>query len=189
MIADVELDGKINSDQINSFLKKIPTEPGTLSSSPQFQNSKSTSLKRTDIEQIFDKIHGTNKEPTARVIPIRPRLPTGHPRIVTPHGGFDGLVPPNAIKSFGQSIISQTVRKPDGTYETRRIVRDSEGNTKTTITRTIDGKTETITSYGNDTNAATRESVLEAAKVQTIVTLDQNLMATREGYLLPKNLC
>lgn len=190
IVADIELDGKINTEQIESFMKRLPTEPGALSSSPRFLNADVT-IKRTDVEKIFDKIHGTTYEAPApvRVAPIHPRLPHGHPRIVTPHGGFNGLVPNPSIKSFGQSIISQTIRKPDGTYETRRMVRDPDGNTKTTVTRTIDGKTETVTSYGNDANAATRESVLEASKIPTIVELDQNFSVTREGYMFPKNLC
>lgn len=186
MMADIELDGKINTEQIESLIKKIPTEPGALSSSPSFRNS-SVTPKRTDEEKIFDKIHGSTPESPVRAAPVHPRLP--HPRIATPHG-FSGLGANANMKSFGQSIISQTIRKPDGSYETRRMVRDTDGNTKTTVTRTIDGKTETVTSYGpNDPSAATRESVLEASKVQTIVDLDQNYSVTREGYMLPKNFC
>lgn len=138
-------------------------------------------IKRTEAETIMDRIHGTqlkDDEP-----PIRRRQITK-----TPHNGaFEGTF--QGPKIFGQSIISQSIRKPDGTMETKRIVRDSEGNTKTTLTRTVNGKTETTTTIENDGNL--KKKMIEPRGFETgfnILNLDRNMFVTRAGYTLPKNL-
>ncbi|CAD7000000.1 unnamed protein product [Ceratitis capitata] len=82
------------------------------------------------------------------------------PRGPTPFGGgvFEGTYQHEQLIFFSiadvgqnvsQSIMSKTIRKPDGSYETTKITKDSQGNTTTTVTRTVDGKSETITTYDN----------------------------------------
>ncbi|XP_015603977.1 HCLS1-associated protein X-1 [Cephus cinctus] len=48
------------------------------------------------------------------------------------------------IQSFGKSIITRSIRRPDGTMEQHRTVKDSEGNEETTVTRQIGDKTHTV---------------------------------------------
>lgn len=141
-----------------------------------------TKLKRTEEETIMDRIHGTQwKEDEP---PIRRRQSTKVPH--NGAGAFEGTF--QGPKIFGQSIISQSIRKPDGTLETRRVVRDSDGNTKTTLTRTVNGKTETTTSIENGGNL---KKVIEPRGFETgfnILNLDRNMFVTKAGYTLPKNL-
>lgn len=88
---------------------------------------------------------------------------------------------------FGQSIINQTVRKPDGSTETKQIIRDSSGNVKTTITRTKDGHTETVTSYGKPGE----DGMLKAPKIDdgdSGYWMDKNIFVNKNGYALPMNL-
>lgn len=135
----------------------------------------------------MDRIHGTHHEPQP-LVKARPRRRV----IASPHHIPNGVFDGNGPRIFGQSIISQSVRRPDGSIETRRTVRDADGMTKTTITRTENGKTvQQITTYGGDTNAAT--SVAEskrsaAAAEEFIVELDKNLTMSSDGYSVPRNL-
>lgn len=139
-------------------------------------------IKRTEEETIMDRIHGNQLKEVEP--PIRRRQITKNPH--NGAGAFEGTF--QGPKMFGQSIISQSIRKPDGTLETRRIVRDSEGNTKTTVSRTVDGKTETTTSIEND---GTMKKIVEPRGFENgfnILKLDRNMLVTKAGYTLPKNL-
>lgn len=147
---------------------------------PTIKKSEIKIKKRTDDEIIMDRIHGTQLKEDEP--PIRRRQITKNPH----NGVFEGTF--QGPKIFGQSIISQSIRKPDGTLETRRIVRDSEGNTKTTVTRMVNGKTETTTSIENGGNL---KKIIEPRGFETgfnILNLDRNMFVTRAGYTLPKNL-
>ena len=64
--------------------------------------------KRSEGEKVMDKIHGIVEEDTA---PARtPRRRSNQPRY---HEGiFEGTF--QGPRMFGQSVISQTIRKPDG---------------------------------------------------------------------------
>ncbi|XP_034952117.1 HCLS1-associated protein X-1 [Chelonus insularis] len=55
-------------------------------------------------------------------------------------------VPQNKFNfhSFGQSIVSQTVRRPDGSIEEKKTVTDSQGNAETTVRRKIGDKIYTV---------------------------------------------
>lgn len=95
---------------------------------------------------------------------------------------------------FSQSVMTKTIRKPDGTSETTKITQDSQGNKTTTITRTINGKTETITTYdgaaggggvgGNQQLPLQKHSDKDEVKVYS----DRNVYVSKEGYALPRNL-
>lgn len=90
---------------------------------------------------------------------------------------------------FGQSIINQTIRKPDGSTETKQIIRDSSGNVKTTITRTKDGKSETITSYGKPGEGGMLKSPrMTEGDTGTGFWMDKNIFVNKNGYALPMNL-
>lgn len=51
---------------------------------------------------------------------------------------------PFFFQSFGQSISTKIIRKPDGSVEQHRTVRDSEGNEETTITQQFGDNTRTV---------------------------------------------
>ncbi|XP_012255038.2 HCLS1-associated protein X-1-like [Athalia rosae] len=51
---------------------------------------------------------------------------------------------PFVFHSFGQSVSTKIIRKPDGTIEQYRTVKDSNGNEETTITHQIGDKTRTV---------------------------------------------
>lgn len=64
----------------------------------------------------------------------------------------DGVVSPYQrkpilpqIRSFGQSMSSKTIRRPDGTTEIHKTVRDSSGNEETVVTRQMGDKQYTVT--------------------------------------------
>jgi hypothetical protein len=62
---------------------------------------------RTDDEIIMDRLQGKNDEDSVAVAKQKRNSPTA-----TPNGVFGGSF--QGPKMFGQSIISQTVRRPDG---------------------------------------------------------------------------
>ncbi|XP_065353559.1 uncharacterized protein LOC135948268 isoform X2 [Cloeon dipterum] len=57
-----------------------------------------------------------------------------HPRHETPN--FFQL-PPD-FKSFSRSVSIQTSQRPDGVWETRKVVRDEHGNEQVTVTEQLD---------------------------------------------------
>lgn len=95
---------------------------------------------------------------------------------------------------FSQSVMTKTVRKPDGSYETTKVTQDSKGNKVTTVTRNVNGKTETITTYGDgaqlqakaslDTMPEGQQQQQQTAQVYS----DRNVYVSKEGYALPRNL-
>lgn len=94
-------------------------------------------------------------------------------------------------KMFSQSVMTKTIRKPDGTYETTKITQDSQGNKTTTVTRTVDGKTETITTYNGAAGGAneTYHTQKKQADYQSSqIFSDRNVYVSKEGYALPRNL-
>lgn len=140
------------------------------------------SEKRTDEQQVMDRIHDTFQEVVVQPRPRRRVIQSPHH---IPNGVFDG----NGPRVFGQSIISQTIRKPDGTVETRRTVRDSDGHTKTTVMRSENGQVKKITTYSDDIAVKEREvNRFEATQDDSIIQLDRNLYLNRNGYSLPRNL-
>lgn len=83
--------------------------------------------------------------------------------------------------------MSKTIRKPDGSYETTKVTKDSQGNTTTTITRTIDGKSETITTYDNAGGSGVIKQK-EGGIAKSEEYSDRNIYVTKEGYAVPRNL-
>lgn len=203
-LLDTDLDGEIFPDQLHTLLQRISPELKELLPKKQQLNAPTQfkpKFKQTDEQKILDWIHGYQESDP--LPPVRPRVSRKMPPQRFHDGIFEGTF--QGPRMFGQSIISQTIRKPDGTYETRKTVRDSEGHTKTTITRsTKDGKKETMTTYGDEgglTAPTTRpffENVLPDAggnisdSVATgLLDMDQGCrkhLYSKNGYVLPKNL-
>lgn len=172
---DRDLDDKAYSDQLKTLLDRI---------APENQQNKLDKVpeKRTEEQQVMDRIHDTLKEAVVQPRPRRRVVQSPHH---LPNGVFDG----NGPRVFGQSIISQTIRRPDGTVETRRTIRDSDGHTKTTITRSENGEVKKITTYSDDIAVKERDvAKFEVARDDSIIPLDRNLYLTRDGYTMPRNL-
>lgn len=197
---DTDLDGEIYADQLHSLLQRISPEIESLipkKFTPMLkkqctQTEAQRNIKRTDEEIIWDRIHGTDLLADEIVLPNRRQQGL---KKIPPRGGiFEGAF--QGPKIFRQSIMTQTIRKPNGTYETRRVVRDADGTTNTTITRsTTDGKTETITSSSND-NIMGKERLMmpdepDAAGGNNnyISSInDRNIYVTKAGYAMPMNI-
>ncbi|XP_053694652.1 uncharacterized protein LOC128742343 [Sabethes cyaneus] len=203
-LVDTDLDGEIYPEQLHTLLQRIspdlkellPKKRDAQDSSPSKAKPKP---KLTDEQKFMDWIHGYKESD-----PLPSIFSRGSRRVPSQrfHDGiFEGTF--QGPRMFGQSIISQTIRKPDGTYETRKTVRDSEGHTKTTITRsTKDGQKETITTYGDDGGPAAIKPFFEGTIVpsdsdkkdsfaQALLGSDSNCskhLYSKNGYVLPKNL-
>lgn len=140
-------------------------------------------VKRTDEETIWDRIHGTfvdakKPNPPKRNQQLLKKLP--HPRGGVFEGAFQGP------KVFRQSVMTQVIRKPDGSSETRRTVRDADGNENTTVvTRTGDGKVET-SNYPGDGQKVKKPLVEENNGFSSLLSCDRNTFVTKEGYAIPK---
>lgn len=186
---DTDLDGKAYSDQLKTLLDRIA--PDKSQKTPSKEN-----VKRTDEQQVMDYIHDTVQAPP--VVPPRPRSssassalrrPKTHPG-VPQQGIFDG----NSPRVFGQSIISQTIRKPDGSYETKRTIRDSNGEVKTTIIRSENGNVQRITTFSDDKGNSllppkdtTKRDPNESTD-EPLVNLDRTMYLHKDGYTMPRNL-
>ncbi|XP_059617947.1 uncharacterized protein LOC132262636 [Phlebotomus argentipes] len=131
----------------------------------------------TDEETIMARIHGTEPKEEESRKPTRPRYV---PKMTPMHPNFESSVPIPGAKIFGQSIMTETVRKPDGSVESRRVVRDMDGNVKTTISRTVDGETKTVTTFSGKEQ--------ESEKRSEDSVLDSNFFLSPSGYTLPRNL-
>ncbi|KAH8341510.1 hypothetical protein KR059_008801 [Drosophila kikkawai] len=211
MSLDTDLDGEIYADQLHSLIQRLnpeeKVEPGDLGTTnilPSNQSVLRKSCQRaklTDEEIIMGRIHGTiapngenkscarpsrppmNNKPDI-MTPMTPMLPRSG---MTPFGGvFDGNY--QGPKMFSQSVMSKTVRKPDGSYETTKVTQDSSGHKTTTVTRVIDGRKETIVTHdgGNSPGEAQRSQQREEVALQR--DGDRNIFVTKEGYAMPRNL-
>ncbi|PSN45547.1 hypothetical protein C0J52_05781 [Blattella germanica] len=61
------------------------------------------------------------------------------------HRSLVPAVPGMQSRIFGKSVTSKTIRKPDGSLEIHRTVRDSQGNEETTVTRQMGDQSYTVT--------------------------------------------
>lgn len=189
---DTDLDGEIYADQLHSLMQRLSPDTKNILPRNDKPNLKKIKQKLSDEEKIMGIIHGSiiDEDDRDRIFNRKDIL---IPKMPSHFGGvFEGTY--QGPKMFGQSVITQTLRKPDGTYETKRVVKDSDGNIKTTITRTKEGKSETITSYGNenDKNKNDRSSSSSTTMIHgnndNILPSDRNIYLSKKGYALPKNL-
>lgn len=178
---DTDLDDEIYADQLHSLLQRISPELEKSSNMKTFVDG-TKKTKKTDEETIWDRIHGTFVEdskpsPQRRNQQLLKKLP--HPRGGVFEGAFQGP------KVFRQSVMTQVVRKPDGSTETCRTVRDAEGNENTTVTkRTSDGKVETFSYPGN--GKMVQKPLIEPGRIPSLFSCDRNVFVTKDGYAIPK---
>ncbi|KAI8125067.1 hypothetical protein FF38_05827 [Lucilia cuprina] len=218
---DTDLDGEIFPEQLHSLIQRFANGEGEVikhipeseaqgnilpRNDNKFSRNWKTKPKLSDEEIIMGKIHGTlideDKELRKRPAPPSMIPRGGRPDIMTPMtpmmprgsfggGAFDGNY--QGPKMFSQSVMTKTIRKPDGTYETTKVTQDSQGNKTTTVTRTVDGKTETITTYDGAAGGGTagHNQMLQRHadnKPEAQVYSDRNVYVSKEGYALPRNL-
>lgn len=192
---DTDLDGEIYADQLHSLLQRISPEMEAMV--PKLKavlKNKGTNsvgavsaapMKRSDEETIWDRIHGTYTESA-----VAPPANKARPPIVgkqpSRSGVFEGAF--QGPKVFRQSIMTQIVRKPDGSYETKRTVLDANGHTNTVVTRTTsDGRSETLSSSTDGSNSTGSQPMLPAGDYG-IKMPDRNIYVTKDGYAMPKNI-
>lgn len=202
-LLDTDLDGEIYADQLHSLLQRISPEMEALMSRLPTGNDKVIAAplkpidaaKRTDEETIWDRIHGTFVATADSAGSGKAGVKKLQPRIGGGGGGvFEGVF--QGPKVFRQSVMTQMVRKPDGSYESRRTVLDADGRTSTTVTRTTaDGRTETITSDGCGSGgggggggAGGGSIFYEGSGTGGMNAIDRNIYVTKEGYAMPKNI-
>ncbi|XP_041776612.1 uncharacterized protein LOC121596067 [Anopheles merus] len=211
---DTDLDGEIYADQLHSLLQRITPDMKELMLKKRMERNETVGAssaaarrKPTDDEKVMDLIHGITEQrnhPTGGTV-SKPAMKSRN------HGGLGQRFPEGGLfegafqgpRMFGQSIISQTIRRPDGSYETRRTVRDSEGNTQTTVTlSTKDGRKETVTTYDDDAAFGGMKRNGSAngggggghqrgdAELPTgaLLAMDGKFGLNNNGYVLPKNL-
>ena len=180
---DQDLDGQIYADQLDTLLKRISPEftPNSSSAPQDAAANQKKKFKQSDEDKIMDIIHGTYRE---EIVPVKPRKRQVQkvPAMQSPHHfglpPFD--LPPTGSRTWGKTVIS--IRKPDGTYETRKTERSPDGQTTTTITKTdTDGTKSTQTFMGEGGKAQAAQKSAEAGANYN----ERNLLTTSEGYKIP----
>jgi hypothetical protein len=157
---DTDLDDQIYADQLDALLKRVsPDFKGILPEDKPMSPKKK--LRLTDEQKIMDMIHGTFKE---EVFVPRPRAKKPQPR-KTPSFNFDGSpLPPAGRTTWGRTIIS--IRKPDGTFETRKTERNSDGSVVTTITKTDKNGTKLTETFDSSQGAQGSQETKKFPAVQ-----------------------
>lgn len=173
------MDG-IYRDQLDALLKQVsPDFRGILpDSNPSTPKKK---LVLTDEQKVFDKLHGTYQDPN----PYTPRpRPKKIPQRKVPSFNFDGTpIPPVTSKSWGKTIIS--VRRPDGTFETRKTERNGDGSVITTITKTgADGRQVTQT-FNSDSKAIKPLPAATTTEMETGRYDPEKNLRDCDGYKVP----
>lgn len=189
---DYDLDDKY-ADQLDSLLKRITPDlmiKDDAIVSPEII-VQHPARKLTDEEKIMDKIHGTFKE-EVRIPVVRPnRKGQIQKAPLTPHHHFGALTPFNEQpsssnsqnKSWGKTVIS--IRKSDGTHETQKIERSSDGQVKTTITKTdAEGNKSTQTFLGDKEQLKT-SSEKKVTNSQQMIPHEERNLINHNGYKIP----
>ncbi|KAH8402976.1 hypothetical protein KR222_001988 [Zaprionus bogoriensis] len=204
---DTDLDGEIYPDQLFSLIQRMDPEAGQVQDNILRSNQRGLGkrlprVRLSDEELIMGQIHGTlnsdgeqlrpNVMRPAR--PPSPSPPSGKPNIMTPMtpfggagagGVFDGSY--QGPKMFSQSVMTKTVRKPDGSYETTKVTQDSSGQKTTTVTRMVDGRKETVVTH-DGIRAAGATGAGAGAGAEAAGVANRNIFVTKEGYAMPRNL-
>ncbi|XP_011314801.1 HCLS1-associated protein X-1 [Fopius arisanus] len=81
---------------------------------------------------------------------------------------------PFKFRSFGQSIVSQTIRRPDGSIEERRTTKDNEGNSETIVKHRMGEKIHTVVIKKDKDGVETQTENFENMDPNELNTLDKN---------------
>lgn len=171
---DQDSDGQLYAAQLDTLLKRISPEFMPKESAPRTPGQKK--VKQPDEEKIMDIIHGTFQED---IVPTKPRKRLVQKVPATPHH-FGGLppfdLPPSSSRTWGKTVIS--IRKQDGSYETRKMERSPDGQTRTTMTKTDSNGTSSTQSFTGT------EQVVEQQKMGSASYNDRNMIKCN-GYTIP----
>lgn len=195
---DSDLDDKVYGEQLDALLKRI--SPDLMIKDDEVKNKteiivQQPSRKLTDEEIIMDKIHGTFKEEVRTPATRSNRKGNIQKAPISPHHHFGALPPfhefppsatqPNgANKSWNKTVIS--IRKSDGTYETRKLERSTDGVLRTTITKTdVDGNKSTQTFIGNDNDQSEKKVINSTPSKVEIVPHEERNFINQDGYKIP----
>lgn len=180
---DTDLDDKVYADQLDSLLKRF--SPDLMLKDEQKMVVQQPTRKLTDEEIVMDKIHGTHRE-IEKIYPKRPaKKGQVHKAPMSPHH-FGALppfheFPPNQGRTWGKTVIS--IRKPDGSSETRRMERTPEGSMKTTITKTdSEGQSSTQTFMGDGQIAGSERKILSSDEPKNF---EERNLINFNGYKIP----
>lgn len=177
---DQDLDGQLYAEQLDTLLKRISPDatPKNLIA-PKFTPAP-RKVKISDEDKIMDIIHGTFKE---EVVPVKPRRRHVQKIPASPHhfGGMPPFdLPPSSGRTWGRTVIS--IRKQDGSCETRKMERTADGQTKTTITKTdSDGSSSTRTFMGDEK----QETIKAKATPAVIENHAERHLLMIDGYKVP----
>jgi hypothetical protein len=180
---DTDLDDQIYAEQLDALLKRISPDfkevlPEEKASTPKKK------LRLTDEQKIMDMIHGTFKE---EVFTPRPRAKKLPPARKTPHFNFDGTpIPPHASRTWGRTVIS--IRRPDGTFETRKTERNSDGSVVTTITKTERDGTQSTETFNSGNKKHQQDIQVQPPTQATIDETEYNPeknLRIFNGYKIP----
>lgn len=190
---------RIYPDQLFSLIQRMDPEVGAqdnniLRSNQRGLGKRTPRVRLSDEEQIMGRIHGTlsaDGEIKPNIMrPARPPAspPSGKPNIMTPMTPFGSVFDGSyqGPKMFSQSVMTKTVRKPDGSYETTKVTQDSSGQKTTTVTRMVDGRQETVVTH--DGARAGAGAGAGAAASTPAGVANRNIYVTKEGYAMPRNL-
>lgn len=144
---DQDLDGKLYAEQLDTLLKRISPglAPQNVGPTPPVVQKKAKIL---DADKILDIIHGTFKE---EITLVKPRKRQVQKVPSSPHhfGGLPSFdMPQSSSRTWGKTVM--TIRKQDGSCETRRMERSPDGQTKTTITKTDSNGTSSTETFTGD---------------------------------------
>lgn len=172
---DNDIDGQLYADQLDTLLKRI--SPDLMPKDSTLKAIIQKKVKQAEEEKILDIIHGTFHEET---VPVKPRKRQVQKIPASPHhfGGvppFD--LPPSSVRTWGKTVIS--IRKPDGSYEVKKVERTSDGQTRTTITKTDTNGTSSTQSFTGEQQKQIANSSPASANYA-----ERNLTVV-DGYKIP----
>ncbi|KAK7872989.1 hypothetical protein R5R35_004293 [Gryllus longicercus] len=117
------------SDAFKGGLREQYLKPGYESDSSRGRN------ERKMDSDLDDQVPAGE---VSKILRQGPRLDVIEPERAQPFGSI-------VARSFGRSMTSKTVSRPNGGIEHHKSVRDSSGNEEVTVTRSIGGQSYTIT--------------------------------------------
>lgn len=175
---DQDLDGKLYAEQLDTLLKRISPGLAPIDSAPK-PPAAQKKVRILDADKIMDIIHGTFKE---EIVPVKPRKRQVQKAPSSPHH-FGGLppfdMPQSSSRTWGKTVM--TIRKQDGSCETRRMERSPDGSTKTTITKTDSNGTSSTETY----NGEGQQIVAQQALAPASSDYAERHLVMFNGYKIP----
>ena len=98
------------TQQLNKLIQRLSPDMSSIVKDNSTVNEKNSEIiKKSDKDIIMEYIHGTHIEPEQKSVPAKRVIV---PKVPSHNKSFDSML--NGRKMFGQSIVTQTIRRPDG---------------------------------------------------------------------------